>query len=277
MLKETAIRLRQHGYSYSEIAQKIGKTKKFAFYHTKDVPFSSEGEKRYRRQVTGIVKQIKTQKYILEPAKARIIGHILFDGMLYHNKYHYLAKYVNSSKKLIDQFIKDVREVYGLKTAYIETLNGEFMITYKVYFKSKQLYLDLKKYFESYSTTNKSIAIPAKILNAEKRVKIEFLRAFFEDEGSISANGRIMGDLKSEKIINRILRMLREFGLFFKICEYKSYTGIFYKIYLSKTKENLVLFDKLNLFGKSIITHGKNKGKFKVQVLKEQIEKLKNH
>ena len=270
MTKERVKELREKGYSYTEIAKEVGKSRKFAWKYGHKIKFSKEGKKRYREKIGGVLYQIKLQKPFLTPEKVRVIGHSLFDGMLYNNKYHYLVKYINSSRQLIDQFVKDVDKVYGLKRYYLETIPGKNMITYKVYFKSKLFYEDLKRYFKSYSTTKSFIKIPLEIINSNKEVQIEFIRSFFEDEGSISSNGRIMGDLKNLNIIRQILSMLNKFGLHFKLCSYRDYTGITYKIYLLKTLENLKLFYKLRLFDKSIITNGINMHKKKIEILKEQ-------
>jgi len=47
--------------------------------------------------------------------KLRIIGHPLFDGSFNYGKGYYNIKYINSSPKLIKQFINDVKLVYGLE------------------------------------------------------------------------------------------------------------------------------------------------------------------
>src|SRR3989344_3026835 len=106
---DKARELRKRGYSYSEIAIKIGKSKRFAWKHAKNVSFTKRGFKRYTKSVTGILKQIKYQLPKLTPQKTRIIGHVLFDGALFRINYHRVVRYVNSSKKLIDQFIKDIK------------------------------------------------------------------------------------------------------------------------------------------------------------------------
>ena len=43
-----------------------------------------------------------------------------------------------------------------------------------------------------------------------------------------------MGDLKSEKILKQIIKLLKEFSLEFRLCKYNQYTGYMWKIYLPK-------------------------------------------
>jgi hypothetical protein len=269
-------KLRGEGYSYGEISKIVDKSKKFIWKNSKDIGFSKNGEKRYHKEVKGIIKLIKPQTNFLSAPKIRIIGHVLFDGMLSKSKeYHKITRYINSSKENIDQFISDVMEVYDLKPTALEVEKGLTFPIYKVSFSSKLMYEDLSKYIYSYSTANK-IALPDVVLNSSQELKLEFLKTFFDDEGSISRNGRIMADLKSKAIISQIVMILEEFGLKFKQVSYKDYKGETYKVYLPKTKENLELFFKLRLFDKAIVTHGTNAGRKKIDVLKEACAKLKN-
>lgn len=274
MIKEEIRQLRKQGYSFSEIARTVGKSRKFVWKVSKDISFSEEGSNRYNKEVKGITKKIKQQNTI-SVQKVRIISHLLFDRTIFKTGYHKIVRYINSSKELIGQFIKDVEEVYGLNLSSFEIIQGVNLPTYKVSFSSKEFYNDLLKYSLSYSTSKEETTIPKEILGGNKEVKIEFLRAFWQDEGSISSIGRISGDLKSKKVINQIIDLHKEFGLNLKLIKYLNKNGFIYKVYLLKSKENLERFCNLRLFDKSIITHSKNLGKRKFDVLLENIAKLK--
>ena len=269
------INLRKKGYSYTEISSLTGKSKRIVYSRAKDVKFDVHGNERYNKFVKGIKKQINLQTSHLTIEKVRIIGHLLFDGTLYKSGYHYCFKYISSSKDSIDQFILDIQKIYGILPSSLEIYPGKNVSNcYKVIFKSKLVFEDLKKYFFSYSTANDDVVIPEEIMDAQKEIKLEFLKSFFEDEGSISHNGRIMGDLKSEKIIKQIYQLLRELNLEFRICNYKQYTGYMWKIYLPKNKKNLEQFYRLGLFEKSTITNGHNVGKKKLEVLEKILMKM---
>ena len=103
-------KLRKQGYSYSEIAKLVGRNKKFTWRKSKNVKFSKKGEKRYYENVKGITTRIKPQSKKLTLIKVRVIGHLLFDGSVYApiNSYHKNIMYVNSSKELVNPFIKDI-------------------------------------------------------------------------------------------------------------------------------------------------------------------------
>lgn len=274
MTVEKAKELRRKGHSYREISKIVNKSIKFVHSKVRGIKFDKEGKRRYHKEVKGITKRIKNQLSYLTLIKVRIIAHLLFDGTLYKSGYHYFIRYINASKDLIDQFASDIKETYGVLPTSLEiSKNKKGFSCYKITFKSKLIFEDLQKYFTSYSTSNESIFIPKKIIKADKKIKLEFLKAFFEDEGSISFKGRIMGDLKSEKIIKQIVELLKEFGLEFRLCRYDQYTGYMYKIYLPKKQENLKKFYNLGLFEKAIVTHGHNLGRKKLDVLKEHLIK----
>jgi len=271
MLNKTIIDLRKKGYSYAELSKISGETKKVIYRIVKGVLFSEKGMLRRQKELTGITKNIKPQQLKISPQKTRIIAHLMFDGTIFKLKYHRVMRYINSSRELISQFIQDVLEVYGLKPSAFEVLEGKTDKVFKVTFYSKEIYEDLLRYSNSYSTSKEETSIPELIFKESRDIKLEFLRAFWEDEGSISAVGRIMADLKSERVIKQIMKLHEEFSLSFKLISYKKDDQCFYKIYLSKSQENLEKFYDLNLFGKSVITHGINAKRRKVEVLKEHI------
>jgi hypothetical protein len=233
MLKTQIKKLRREGHSYSEISKKTNKSKKFVWRASKDIKFSKKGKKRYHREVKGIPKMIKPQPSKLSPQKVRIIGHLLFDGAVWKGEnYNRTIMYVNSSNDLVVQLINDVYKIYGLKPTFIE----EKLNYKKVIFKSKLMFNDLINYFKSYSTSDENIRIPSIIMQGDKKIKIEFLKSFWEDEGSISAIGRLTGDSKSYNIIHQLKVLMEQFGFDLRICKYSQYTGYMYKIYLLKKR-----------------------------------------
>ena len=124
--------------------------------------------------------------------------------------------HVNNSKGLIKQFIRDMEEVYNVKPSSHES-NGNCQ---RVKYYSKQIYEDLLKYSKSYSTSNKKCLIPKEIIEGKKIFKIQILRSFWENEGSISAKGRLSADLKSSNVIKQLSQLHDEFGIEHKICRY---------------------------------------------------------
>lgn len=104
--------------------------------------------------------------------KVRIYAHTIFDGHISHSKCDsYTVGYTNKKEELLNEFRKDVENVYGLKSGNYKDERG---ITY-VYFSSKLMYYDLLNF--NRSEIEKNIDF----------IKI-YLRAFFDDEGCVNFN-----------------------------------------------------------------------------------------
>lgn len=269
MIQQEIKILRREGLSYREICRKLNLSYSTVQRTCFGVKMSKVGMIRHSA-LNGLTKQIKFKKGLNE-AKVRVISNLLFDGAVYiSNGYHYSMMYVNSSKEMIMQFTSDMQEVY-----HVEPSGFEETETYqRVKYNSKIIYEDLMRYFQSYSTSNKKCSIPDDIINGPKSFKIILMRAFWENEGSISASGRLVADLKSLKVIRQLSKLHNEFGLKHNITRYTEPTGFMYKLFLSKTKENYQRFMNLELFSKAMITKGFNKGKKKVGVLKIATNRL---
>ncbi len=265
--------LRRNGYTFSEISKKTGLNRKVVWRHTHTIPFSKMGSARHEK-LNGIVKQIKGQSKFTS-RKARIISHLFFDGSLFRTKapksYHRVARYINSSKKLINEFEKDIWFVYGLKPTS-KNFDGK---VWRISFSSKKLFEDLSKYSPSYSTSNSLARIPVEIMNGTRKMKLELLRAFWNDEGSISSEGRLSADTRSKTIMQQLVKLHKEFGFIFNIVKYVDLRRPVYKIYLFKTRKNLEKFVKLQLFTYSIVARGKGEGKTKFSVVKDTLRHFK--
>ena len=223
---------------------------------------SRKGKERYFSEVNGLIKKIKIRKGLSEE-KVRIMADLLFDGSVYESKYHYSVMYVNSSKELVSQFINDMKKVYSVKPSTIEKAK----IYTRVKYYSKQIYDDLMRYFKSYSTSDNKCSILAEILKNEN-FSLIILRAFWENEGSISKEGKLSADSKSYKVIKQLSKLHNKFWLKHNISKYWE-NGWAYKLSLYKTKKNYKRFIDLQLFSKSRVTKGYFKGKKKIDVLKE--------
>lgn len=119
----------------------------------------------------------------LTKEKARIIGHLIGDGCVYKCRTDYNMKYEVKDNDLLEQFEKDLIFVYGLKPTKGFNPSGKTskLIPY-VRLRSKLVFGDLKRYCEFGSA---NWFVPSQILFANQNIKIEFLRALFDDEGSV--------------------------------------------------------------------------------------------
>jgi len=234
---------------------------------------SKQGLKRYSSKVNGIKKQIRTDGKFANN-KCRIICNLIFDGSVYKSKdYHHGIMYVNSSIRLINQFIKDMKEVYNVDNYSLEKLEGKNIKHFRVKYTSKNIFEDLLKYIPSYHSLKANL--PPEIIGGKRDYKLIALRSFWDNEGSIGKNGRLMADLKNFELIQELSQLHSDFKVDHYISRYWK-NGWAYKLVLNQNKENYSRFETLEFFSDSIVTKGKFIGRRKLEVLNDVISKKKN-
>lgn len=263
MINHPITELRKRGFSLREISKALGISYSTVQRGCTRVKMPNDGKLRYHSKVKGLTKIIKLKKG-LNKHKVRIMSSLLFDGAVYENDYHYSIMYINNSKELINQFMDDMHAVYHVEPSSFETAKTY----YRVKYISKCIYNDLTKYFKSFSTSDSRCSIPSAIMGGSKLFKTIILTAFWENEGSISKEGKLSADLKSFRVIKQLSQLHNEFGLDHNISRYWK-NGWAYKLFLYKSKENYERFLNLGLFSKANVTKGHFIGKKKVDVLRE--------
>ncbi|MFH0868183.1 MAG: LAGLIDADG family homing endonuclease [Candidatus Woesearchaeota archaeon] len=189
------------------------------------------------------IKKLKSGFEKLTKEKSRIIAHLIGDGCAFVSRHDYNMKYEVSDRELLNSFEKDMVEVYGLKLTKGSKPSGKTgkLIPF-VRLRSKLVYEDLLKYSSYFS---KDWKINRKLLNSSREIKREFLKAFFDDEGSVYKQGN-KGITKLYSInlkgLKQIQKMLLEFGI----------TGKIYSGYGLKRNVYAFLIDDLKLFHKEI-------------------------
>ena len=164
------------------------------------------------------IKKLKHGFQGLNKQKARVIAHLVGDGCVYKVKSNYWIRYEVKDNYLVDSFAKDIISVYGLPVT--RGLNesgkkpGNFIPF--VCIRSKLAFEDLKKYCEFSSA---KWFVPNRILEAEATIKVEFLKALFDDEGTVITNRNKEVRLYSTnfKGITQIQKMLIELGIVSRI------------------------------------------------------------
>lgn len=263
MIQQKIKTLRKGGLSYRDICRRLNSSYSVVQRACFGIVMSKVGLMRHSA-LNGLTKQIKFKKGLNE-VKVRIISNLLFDGAVYKDGvYHYSIMYVNSSEELINQFAEDMKQVYNISPSAWE-VNKKYQ---RVKYNSRIIYADLMRYFKSYSTSSNECVIPDKIMAGPKSFKVTLLRAFWENEGSISKSGQLAADLKSWRVIQQLSKLHNEFGMKHNISKY-SHHGQMYKLFLAKRRENYIKFINLKLFSKAIVTKGYNTGKKKADVLKD--------
>jgi len=258
------IKFRKEGFSIREICKELRLSYGTVQRTCSNIKMSKKGLKYYSK-LNGLTRNISFKDELNE-TKVRIISNLLFDGAVYNNHYHYSIMYVNSSKELISQFIKGMKKVYSVKPSVFEDNNRYQRVKYL----SKRIYIDLLKYLKTFSTSNEKCEISS-IIISNKSFKQIVLQALWENEGAITKRGDLIVNLKSENVIKQLSKMHSEFGFKHTVRIKKEVGdyGVSYIIFIIKSKENYKRFIDLKLFSKSIVTRGKNKGKKKIDILKD--------
>lgn len=155
--------------------------------------------------------------------KARIHAHLCGDGcILIHirnrspssiktswgknSKFKvYTIEYDNTSPALCHQFVKDIKTIYGDVYIYYKKRKGRVIVRRKMIYR-EMIKLGVGKSREWF--------IPDEILNSSKKVKLTWLRAFFDDEATIdTTHKRIDLKIVNLKGLEQIKKLLSDLGI----------------------------------------------------------------
>lgn len=174
----------------------------------------------------------------ITPAFARLHAHICGDGCMYAYKGHrlkselkkhprnnlikmtYNIEYTNNCKDLLKETIKDFKDEFNKKATQFKTKN-------QIRIRGKWIY-DL---FKSLGAgKSKEWFISKEITSSSKEVKINWLRAFFDDEAHVSIiKKRIILNIVNKKGLIQIQNLLKDLEIEsslkgpYRYKKYKSY------------------------------------------------------
>ena len=187
------------------------------------------------------IKKLRMGFEKLTKEKARLIGHLIGDGCVYQHKTDYNIKYEVVDRDLLEQFEKDLSFVYGLKPFFGYNPSGKVKKSIPYFrLRSKLVFEDLKKYCEFNSD---NWMVPSQIIEANEEVRIEFLKALFDDEASVVPQGK-----------SAIIKL--------------------YSINLNGLKQIQELLLKFNLQGKIISGYGSKRNVFALILRREDISNV---
>jgi transposase len=116
----------------------------------------------------------------LTPDLSSIIGHLFCDGSVSISKEGYVqVHYYNTNKVLLESFKKNAKEIFGNIHMYQSRNKGVDFV------RLPSVAGIILRYFAD-DFNSKTCTIPNFILNGNKEVKKAFVRAFADDEGSVS-------------------------------------------------------------------------------------------
>ena len=261
---EKIIKLRKNGFTITEIIFDTGLPKSTILHHIQDIPRSDylkekirlarlKAQNRIAASRRG--KSFKTYRF-LKPEKwsidlVNMLAHFIFDGSIKRTS----CVYYNRSQVLVDMMIQKmvtILHVSDYKT-YM-TPEGVKRISYH--------HVEIAAFVR-----RKADELLEYISTAPMKYKISFLKAFFDDEGSITykKNKRVVrGYQHTLKILQIVEGLLKDIDIeskvdekYFEICIYK--------------KDNLLKFQKLINFTPGIYVNGKRTN----SIWKKDLEKRK--
>lgn len=197
---------------------------------------------------------------------ARIAGHLVGDGGINNTL---IVHYTNTNSYLLEEFRKDISKTFR------NVKNGEYSHSSKDHVKTvwfpRIIGLLLTKMFGK--QLRKSKHIPKIIIGSDNISKAIFLRALFDDEGSVNIESYTIAlEMTGRNLIRNIKNLLKEFGINAgKIAKIKRKDDKWKGKYQIQTKYKFYISGKINLerFYKLInFNHPEKKTKLKVLIQK---------
>ena len=274
--------LRGQGFSVKEIGLKVNASRGSISKYIQSIQLTENQLGRLRQK--DINNQFKSginnpksktinPQVIESIEKVRIISHILFDGFALINNKQKSFGFTCSSPQVTQQFIDDIKLVYGLEKYYETTENTKGCKT--ITYCATEALMDLSQYLskEVYrrgkggSLCSK---IPKIISEGSKEFKREFLLCFWSDEGGLSFNHKkkkfsLVGTQVSIPFLKEIAQLHDEFDILHHVYEKK------YQIVISKNSEKYKFYDEIGFLEGSLVTRGKYIGREKNDLLREML------
>ncbi|OGN20446.1 MAG: hypothetical protein A3F25_02175 [Candidatus Yanofskybacteria bacterium RIFCSPHIGHO2_12_FULL_45_19b] len=254
--KQKCIELRTQNYTLGEMVKILGRGKTTIYFHVKNLP-KSEVLRAKLSQISrdkiisargrvnkfGIVNQ-KGKSWLGRHPKeftewtaslVDLIAHTIFDGEINYSD----VRYTNRSRALLENFREKMKLVYDYEPKRYKKYNEVITLAYNNVELAR--YVDIKK-----------AELLNKITAFSKELKLSFLKAFFNDEGSVTFLGKkraVRGYQHSLMILDLVKNLLVDFNIESKVD--KKY----FEIIVSR-KENLVKFQKLINFSSGVRING---------------------
>jgi len=268
LLVEKCRTLRRKGFTLGEIIKVVKLPKTTIYDHVYDVVFSLGGQERLKK-VTERIAEENTKRINEFNTKYRkgkcipgrivpkpkgwtnelilLVAHFMFDGEIQTHS----CIYSNRNEALINQVGFLMEKVFKLNPhKWLNKETGVYRISYH--------YVELADYMKRKAQELKKYIKTATFI--EKKI---FLQAFFDDEGSVNFDRKIVrGFQHNLEILKLIQKLLKDFDIQSKIDEK-------YKEIIISRKPNLIKFrDEIN-FSKGIYINPNRKN----SIWKQKLEK----
>jgi len=247
VFKEQCILLRKQGHTLTEIMQRLGRSKTSIFFHIRDIPLDAEKIRAIRKasgiriRQYAIARKGKSTRPFKRfgkwtPDMVLLVAHLIFDGEIRNG-----GIYNNRSEALIKSVERCMHSIYDFEpTRYKNELTGVSRVSYY----NVELALFLKQ---------KANGLVKNIKKMAFRLKREFLRAFFDDEGCMdyrpqSNRRKIRGYQKNVRILKLIKSLLNDFGIDARVVKPNEVVIV--------GKENLIRFERKINFSPGVFING---------------------
>jgi len=243
--------MRRSNATLGEIISATGLSKTTVFYHVRDIPktkallgristINSANSKFARLALNkagfGKGKSFKTYPYNKPnqwtPDFVMLVAHLMFDGEINHSS----CIYNNRSDALIRRIVKLMHDVIGVDDyKYYKKSDGVQRVSYH--------HVEITIFMEK-----KSRELLKYILEAPTDQKIAFLRAFFDDEGSMCFEHKkrvVRGYQHSHERLLLVQKLLADIGIA------STLDNRHVEITISR-RENLIKFQKLINFSEGV-------------------------
>lgn len=254
--KVDCINLRKKGFSLKEISVRNNISKSTLSLWFRNVRLSKSAKDSIHQKIKqGQLNGNRSRRIIIPGNKwsseyINLIGHFMFDG----GKRHDGLSYYNRNYSLIEQIEYLSNKYFKLKSSIAKQQND----VYRLNLYSKDLlekFPTIKMDLISYLPLSKTLH------------KISFLKAFFDDEGSIywsRGNRRIRGYQKDSSILSLVNNLLSSLKIESKI------DGKYSEIIIS-CKENIIQFSKLINFSNGIFINHKRKNSKYIESISKKV------
>ena len=259
--KHRCIALRKRGFSLNQIVEKTKRSKTSVYFHIRHTPLNNKRRQEIRlarierciNYSKGVKGKSKFGRHpipfeIWNPSLVSLVGHILFDGTIKYGG----CVYTNRSVSLLDHVTSCMQTVYPFQPKRYESIPG----VYKIAFHNVELEALMR---------DKEIELTENISHMGKELQRAFLRAFFDDEGSVYFTGKrraVRGFQYNSKILNLVQLLLRGFGI-------ESVVDTKYNEMTITRQENIRRFEKEINFTKGVCVNGSRSN----SVWKQSLEK----
>ena len=261
--KERCIELRKQDKSIIEIMRITGRAKSSIHTHIKNIPLSDKRVQQYkvaagkRIRKFALARKGKSTRPFKRfekwtPDTVLLVAHLIFDGEIRHG-----GIYNNRSEMLIKRVEYCMRSLYDFEpTRYKNILTGVSRISYY----NVELAIFLKQKANELVKSIKKMPI---------RLKSEFLRAFFDDEGCMdyrpqSGRRQIRGYQKDVRILKLARALLTDLNIDSRVVEPNEI--------VVAGKENLMRFEKEINFSHGVYMNGdRSNSRWKKHIEKREL------